>query len=156
MSAGQRRPAIVSEPLTEEQEAWVERGMKVVMICAKKHIREPGTSVSYEELLSLGTLGLMQAARTYRRDAGVDFEVYCYKRVDGAMRYGKKKDRQFYALMWDAAYAHLEATRDDGPSLDDEPGSDDAALHEFSDRLLTAVSAKLCVAATKMVATTTE
>lgn len=144
-------------PLTEEQEAWVERGMATVARCARRHARESGGKVPYEELLSLGSIGLMQAVRTFKPERGTDFEVYCYKRVDGAMRYGLKKERQFYALLWEAGYTHLETTRDDGPSLDEEDASaDERALHAFSDRLLTAVARKLCGAATMMEAATSE
>jgi RNA polymerase sigma factor for flagellar operon FliA len=153
---GGRRGAGVPAPLTREQEGWVERGMKVVARCARKHARRRGHRVLYEELLSLGSIGLMQAVRTYRPDSGKDFEIYCYKRVDGAMRYGMKKDGQFYALLWDAAYTHLETTRDEGPSLEEDGSGDEAALHGFSDRLLTAIARKLCGAATMMDAATSE
>lgn len=153
-------PAATSGPLSEDQEAWVERGMKVVAKCAKKHARKAarvgGANVTYEELLSLGSIGLMQAVRTYKRDKGTDFEVYCYKRVDGAMKYGIKKEGQFYALLWDATYTHLETTRDEGPCLDGDPHSDEDKLHDFSDRLLTAVARKVCGAATMMQSATSE
>jgi len=100
--------------------------MQVVAKCARKHARRQSHLASYEELLSLGSIGLMQAVRTYRPDSGKDFEIYCYKRIDGAMRYGMKKEGKFYALLWDAAYTHLETTRDEGPSLDEDGGGDGA------------------------------
>lgn len=160
MSAPRKKgPVGSTAPLTEEEEGWVERGMKVVASCAKRHIRELGDAVTYEELLSLGSIGLMQAVRTYRADSGTDFEVYCYKRIDGAMRYGKRKERRFYALLWDAGYAHLETTRDEGPVFADEDGggrTDEDALHDFSDRLLTAVGRRVCGQATMMQAATSE
>ena len=143
-------------PLTREQEGWVEVGMVVVARCARRHARKYGPRVSYEELLSLGSVGLMQAVRTYRPDLGVAFDVYCYKRVDGAMRFGMRKDGEFYALIWDTAYTHLETTRDDGPSLDEEEGGDEAALHAFSDRLVAAAARKLVSAKSRMDAATSE
>lgn len=153
---GGKPPPGVPAPLTNEQEGWVERGMKVVARCARKHAKRHGHLVSYEELLSLGSIGLMQAVRTYRPDSGKDFEIYCYKRIDGAMRYGMKKEGKFYALLWDAAYTHLETTRDEGPSLDEDGGGDERALHGFSDRLVTAMARKLCGSATMMEAATSE
>lgn len=150
-------PPGVYAPLTRQQEGWVERGMAVVTRCARAQIRKWGSRVTYEEMLSLGSLGLMQAVRTYDPDRGTDFEVYCYKRIDGAMRYGIKKDSRFYALVWDAGYAHLETTQDEGPSLDDDDGSGDvAALQAFSDRLMTAIARKLCGSASMMEASSSE
>jgi len=134
--------------------------MVVVAKCARKHARRAGrtggANVTYEELLSLGSIGLMQAVRTYKPDKGTDFEVYCYKRIDGAMKYGIKKEGQFYALLWDATYTHIETTRDEGPSLDGDPRSDEDKLHDFLNRLLTAVARKVCGAATMMQSATSE
>jgi len=150
-------PAGTTVPLTKEQQGWVERGMKTVARCATTHVRRAGGKVSYEEFLSLGSMGLMQAVRTYRPADGTDFEIYCYKRVDGAMKYGLKKASRFYALLWDAGYTHLETTRDDGPSLDEADASaDERTLHGFSNRLMTAVARKVCGSATMMLAATTE
>lgn len=149
-------PAGAHAPLTREQERWVEAGMIVVARCARKHARRYGSKVTYEELLSLGSVGLMQAVRTFRPDLGVGFEVYCYKRVDGAMRYGMRQESRFHALIWDAGYAHLETTRDEGPSLDEEEGGDERALHAFSDRLVAAVARKLVSARSRMDAATSE
>jgi len=98
----------------------------------------------------------MQAVRTYDPSNGTYFEIYAYKRIDGAMRYGMKKDRQFYALMWDTAYTHLETSRDEGPRLDGGAVTDEGALHSFSDGLLTAVARKLCGAGSMMDAATSE
>ncbi|MBK8256471.1 MAG: hypothetical protein IPK82_27860 [Polyangiaceae bacterium] len=157
MSRAKTRPQGTVDPLTPAQELLVARGMSVVTKCATRHARMPGpVRMSFEELLSLGSIGLMQAVRTFRAESGTDFEVYCYKRIDGAMRYGKKKDRQFYATMWDAAYAYLETARDEGPAFDEDGKSDEAALHAFSDRLLTAVARSVCGAATMMQAATSE
>ncbi len=153
---GGGRPPSPPPPLTREQEGWVERGMQVVAKCARKHARRQSHLASYEELLSLGSIGLMQAVRTYRPDSGKDFEIYCYKRIDGAMRYGMKKEGKFYALLWDAAYTHLETTRDEGPSLEEDGAGDERALHGFSDRLVTAMARKLCGSATMMEAATSE
>lgn len=156
---GRATDPAASAPLTEEQEGWIERGMKTVARCARSHARRSGGRVTYEELLSLGSIGLMQAVRTYRPDSATDFEVYCYKRVDGAMRYGLKKERQFYALLWEAGYTHLETTRDEGPAFEGADGDGDGdvtALHAFSDRLVTAVARKLCGSASMMEAATSE
>lgn len=130
--------------------------MTVVARCARTLARKYGARVTHEELLSLGSIGLMQAVRTFDPERGTDFEVYCYKRIDGAMRYGIRKESRFHAMAFDAAYAHVETTRDEGPSFDEGESVEVEALQRFSDRLVTVMGRKLCGEASLSEAGTTE
>jgi RNA polymerase sigma factor for flagellar operon FliA len=59
--------------------------LSLVYALARRLWSEAFRHVDYDELVSLGTLGLCQSARRYRDDCGTSFSTFAYPRVRGAI-----------------------------------------------------------------------
>jgi RNA polymerase sigma factor for flagellar operon FliA len=63
----------------------VESYMPLVRLIARRIAGELPTSVQTDDLISVGTFGLMDAIDRYDPDQGARFETYCAVRIRGAM-----------------------------------------------------------------------
>jgi len=66
-------------------DALVDSGLGLVYAIAAKVYKSIDRAVEFDELVSLGTIGLMQAAERYDRSSKARFTTYAYYRVHGAI-----------------------------------------------------------------------
>ena len=73
----------------EARTALIERNMRLVAHVAKKY---QNTDYDMEDLLSVGTIGLIKAVNTFQPDRGPRLATYAAKCVDNAIR--SQRDRR--------------------------------------------------------------
>lgn len=69
----------------EARQALVEQYLGLVHSAARRMVRRVSDSVEYDDLLSAGTIGLLQAMETYDLSRGLAFSTYAMRRIQGAM-----------------------------------------------------------------------
>lgn len=60
----------------------------LVRIIAKNRMQRIWYGVEFDELLSYGTMGLIDAAEKYKPEMNYKFSTYAYRRIDGAITDG--------------------------------------------------------------------
>ena len=72
---------------TEEQRQLVERHLGLVRAQASDIMRSSGlpTSIEFDDLVSFGTKGLIEAAQRFQPERGAAFPTFAYYRVRGAI-----------------------------------------------------------------------
>jgi len=111
----------------------VESGRALVQKVARI-LRSRGTALAFDELVSLGHQGLVEAAQSYEASFGVPFEAFAWTRVMGAMRNGTAKERKHRHRLgaicraMEKATEFAEGAADDGDPFED---SDEVALARF-------------------------
>jgi RNA polymerase sigma factor for flagellar operon FliA len=77
----------VSQPPanTEERDRLVMAHLPLVKILAQRLSQRLPSQVEFNELVSVGVLGLIEAANRYEPSLGVPFEAFARRRVHGAM-----------------------------------------------------------------------
>lgn len=78
-------------PITPQMRAWIDQSQGIVRSLATRiHVTLP-KSVSYDDLVAYGQLGLMQAAHSFDEGKGVSFQTFAYHRIRGAIYDGLSK-----------------------------------------------------------------
>lgn len=77
--------------LTPEMRIWIDQSQGLVRAIATKISTQLPAHVNYEDLVSYGQLGLMQAAHAFQPDRDVAFQTFAYHRIRGAIYDGLGK-----------------------------------------------------------------
>src|SRR3954471_9242027 len=72
-------------PNTEERDRLVMAHLPLVKILAQRLSQRLPSQVEFNELVSVGVLGLIEAANRFEASLGVPFEAFARRRVHGAM-----------------------------------------------------------------------
>jgi RNA polymerase sigma factor FliA len=128
-------------PLTPKQQKLVQGSMPLVDRLAKKVERRYRGWMEVDDLISLGSMGLIQAVQAYEDGRGVPFEAYAWPRIHGAMMNGAKKEVALAQGALRGAHKFAEAQRDEGDVFNDSEEQQRAQSRAFADQLL---SAMLC------------
>lgn len=78
-------------PITPEMRNWIEQSQGIVHSIATRIYSTLPKSVSYDDLVAYGQLGLMQAAHSFDVTKEVSFQTYAYHRIRGAIFDGLAK-----------------------------------------------------------------
>jgi RNA polymerase sigma factor for flagellar operon FliA len=79
-------------PLSAEQRELVTGSMQVVDKVARALARRYGTLAAFDDMVSMGREGLVQAARVYDSGLGVPFSTFATYRIQGAILDGIRKE----------------------------------------------------------------
>ncbi len=128
------------EPLSEAQRALVSSPAALAMAgrLARRFARRYASLLGYDDFLGLAHLGLAQAARSFDPGFGMPFEGFAWSRVYGALMNEVKGEVLRGKAVRRGASAALDAARDEGDPFTDEPVTQRAQLHAFSDAVLAA------------------
>jgi len=85
------QPEVAPPELHADPEQCARQFAPLVRQIARYVTRAMPRSVDINDLIQLGMMGLMEAARRYRRTAGASFKTYAAQRVRGAMLDGLRK-----------------------------------------------------------------
>jgi RNA polymerase sigma factor for flagellar operon FliA len=85
MNAATAAVAAASAPNLEERDALVMAHVDLVKSMANKLGRRVPSHVELSELVSVGVLGLIDAAQRYQPGLGVPFDAFARRRIHGAM-----------------------------------------------------------------------
>jgi RNA polymerase sigma factor FliA len=77
--------------ITPQMQAWIDQSQGMVRSIANKICNRLPASVSYDDLVSYGQLGLMQAVYSFQPDKNVAFQTFAYHRIRGAIYDGLGK-----------------------------------------------------------------
>ena len=77
--------------ITPQMQAWVDQSQGMVRSIATKISHRLPPSVNYDDLVSYGQLGLMQAVYSFQPDKNVAFQTFAYHRIRGAIYDGLGK-----------------------------------------------------------------
>lgn len=94
LTPGEERACLerLQEGDREARDILIERNLRLVAHVAKKY---QGTDYETEDLLSVGTIGLIKAVNTFHPDRGSRLATYAAKCIENAilsqMRFGKKE-----------------------------------------------------------------
>lgn len=80
-----RMTAAVSEPALEARDRLVMEHVTLVRVLAQRLAQRLPSQVEMGDLISVGVLGLIDAATRYQPSLGVPFEAFARRRVRGAM-----------------------------------------------------------------------
>ncbi len=94
-------PEVLPQPLTREEEATViavmeaggegaeearalliERNLRLVAFIARRYENPPAAGVNIEDLISIGTLGLIKAVGTFRSDKNIKLATYASRCIE--------------------------------------------------------------------------
>lgn len=78
-------------PLTPQMRIWIDQSQGIVRSLATRIYSTLPKSVSYDDLVAYGQLGLMQAAHAFDPEKGVSFQTFAYHRIRGAIYDGLSK-----------------------------------------------------------------
>ena len=149
-------PDVLPQPLSREEEATViqtmeeggegaeearqiliERNLRLVAFIARRYENPPTVGVNIEDLISIGTLGLIKAVNTFRSDKNIKLATYASRCIENEilMYFRKVSGKQEVSLD-----EPLNTDPDGGELLlSDVLGSDDPpmsqALEEAEERL---------------------
>jgi RNA polymerase sigma factor for flagellar operon FliA len=81
------RPAasVVAAAATDERDRLVMEHVPLVKVIAHRLVRRLPSQVEMNDLVSVGVLGLIDAAGRYQASTGVPFDAYARRRIHGAM-----------------------------------------------------------------------
>jgi RNA polymerase sigma factor FliA len=77
--------------VTPEMQSWIDQSQGMIRAIATKIYSRLPPQVNYDDLVSFGQLGLMQAAHSYQSDKDVSFQTFAYHRIRGAIYDGLGK-----------------------------------------------------------------
>ncbi len=77
--------------LTPQMRAWVDQSQGMVRAIATKIFSRLPDHVNYDDLVSYGQLGLMQAAYSFEENRNVTFQTFAYHRIRGSIYDGLGK-----------------------------------------------------------------
>ncbi len=112
------------------KEMLIERNLRLVVFIAR---RFENTGVSLEDLISIGTIGLIKAIGTYRRDRNIKLATYASRCIENEIlmhfRAGRKRAQ-------DVSLSELIETGTDGAALElqDVVAGEEDLLEELSSR----------------------
>jgi len=78
-------------PITPQMRIWIDQSQGIVRSLATRIYSTLPKSVSYDDLVAYGQLGLMQAAHAFDSEKGVSFQTFAYHRIRGAIYDGLSK-----------------------------------------------------------------
>lgn len=84
-SAAQATRAYASASRQGQEEQWILAAMPMVRHIVQKVAANLGRNVDKDELISAGTLGLVQAARSFDSTRDAEFTTFAYLRIRGAV-----------------------------------------------------------------------
>ena len=157
-------PAILPQPLSREEEATViqaleaggegseearqiliERNLRLVAFIARRYENPPTVGVNIEDLISIGTLGLIKAVNTFRSDKNIKLATYASRCIENEilMYFRKVSGRQEVSLD-----EPLNTDPDGGELLlSDVLGSDDPPMSQAVEEAEERVALRRAVAA---------
>ena len=117
----------------EEKEAkaeLIEHNLRLVVYIAKKF---DNTSVGVEDLISIGTIGLIKAVNTFRADRGIKLATYASRCIENEILMYFRSQRK---LQGEVSLSDAIDTDKEGGSLYllDVVGTDDTMLSDLQDR----------------------
>ena len=117
----------------EEKEAkaeLIEHNLRLVVYIAKKF---DNTSVGVEDLISIGTIGLIKAVNTFRADRGIKLATYASRCIENEILMYFRSQRK---LQGEVSLSDAIDTDKEGGSLYllDVVGADDTMLSDLQDR----------------------
>lgn len=121
----------------------------LVRLIAHQVRRSVGQSVGFDELVSCGNEGLLDAARRFDQSRGIPFRAFAYFRIRGAMLDGVRSAMPLPRRAW-SKLRGLEALNEITGSMRDEhsgwgpPVEANAADAELGDHLAAMVTAMSC------------
>jgi RNA polymerase sigma factor for flagellar operon FliA len=131
-------------------------GLALVEVLAKRVSRSVGVLVDYDDLLSAGREGLLEAARRFDPERGIPFGAFANFRVRGAMLDGVRKmaalPRRAYERVaaLEAAASTSEGASDLSPSgTAQDDAESEGSLTEHLEILATAAATALCAGPTQ-------
>lgn len=77
--------------ITPQMQAWIDQSQGMVRAIATKIFSRLPSNVIYDDLVSYGQLGLMQAVFSFQPDRDVTFQTFAYHRIRGAIYDGLGK-----------------------------------------------------------------
>ncbi len=77
--------------LTPQMQSWIDQSQGMIRAIATKIYSRLPRQVNYDDLVSFGQLGLMQAAHSFQPDKDVAFQTFAYHRIRGAIYDGLGK-----------------------------------------------------------------
>lgn len=77
--------------ITPQMRAWIDQSQGMIRAIATKISSRLPPTVNYDDLVSYGQLGLMQAVYSFQTDKNVTFQTFAYHRIRGAMYDGLGK-----------------------------------------------------------------
>lgn len=80
-----------NQPITPEMRVWIDQSQGLVRSIATKIFSQLPSHVNYDDLVSYGQLGLMQAAYAFQPEKDVAFQTFAYHRIRGAIYDGLGK-----------------------------------------------------------------
>jgi RNA polymerase sporulation-specific sigma factor len=157
-------PDVLPQPLSREEEATViqaleaggegseearqiliERNLRLVAFIARRYENPPTVGVNIEDLISIGTLGLIKAVNTFRSDKNIKLATYASRCIENEilMYFRKVSGRQEVSLD-----EPLNTDPDGGELLlSDVLGSDDPPMSQAVEEAEERVALRRAVAA---------
>ncbi len=77
--------------ITPQMRAWIDQSQGMIRSIATKISSHLPPTVNYDDLVSYGQLGLMQAVYSFQPEKNVTFQTFAYHRIRGAMYDGLGK-----------------------------------------------------------------
>ena len=157
-------PDVLPQPLSREEEAAViqvmeaggaeaeearqtliERNLRLVALIARRYENPPTVGVNIEDLISIGTLGLIKAVNTFRSDKNIKLATYASRCIENEilMYFRKVSGKQEVSLD-----EPLNTDPDGGElHLSDVLGSDDPPMSQAVEEAEERVALRRAVAA---------
>lgn len=133
-----------TSPVTAARTTLVERNIGLLYRVATGVYHALGRSVDFDELVSLGSIGLIQAADRFDPNRGVKFRTFAYYRIRGAMYDGLGKigplPRHMYRTRRIATERLQSFMASDSAELAGETGRGNADTIAITEALRTAAS----------------
>lgn len=76
---------MTARPMTPQMQVWIDQSQGMVRAIATRIYSTLPRSVSYEDLVAYGQLGLVQAAHAFDESREASFQTYAYHRIRGAI-----------------------------------------------------------------------
>ena len=77
--------------ITPQMQSWIDQSQGMIRAIATKIYSRLPRHVNYDDLVSFGQLGLMQAAHSFQPDKDVSFQTFAYHRIRGCIYDGLGK-----------------------------------------------------------------
>ena len=77
--------------ITPQMQSWIDQSQGMIRAIATKIYSRLPRHVNYDDLVSFGHLGLMQAAHSFQPDKDVSFQTFAYHRIRGCIYDGLGK-----------------------------------------------------------------
>lgn len=127
-------------PLTEAQRRLARDPEALLMVerLADRHVRRYGLLIARDDLVTLGRIGVSEAARTYRTDSGVSFADFAWSHANGRMMNAIGKETAYQKALREGVDRCVETERDEAAPLRDTEEDERNALQALSERILAA------------------